>query len=267
MSKAFAYIRVSTVDQAENGFSLDAQKDAARAYYEMLLHQERYPELKWGGFYSDDGQSAWKLPFSHRKQGSKLASRIKPGDQIIFCKLDRAFRRLKDAINQMEDWFRAGIGVHFVDQGLNMDTANGRLVINCMSVFAQWESEIKSERVKEALARKKRNGQPVNQKVPSGKVTVGSGKNKRFVLDPSQRPVIRLIKFYRNCGMGLGSISDRLEELLAARDGRTPTPAVHFKLKRAWSKRKVQAICERMDYLMPDGCPSERRKIWNRSEL
>ena len=267
MSKAYAYIRVSTVDQAENGFSLDAQKDSAEAYFKMLACQERYSGLEWGGFYSDDGQSAWRLPFAHRKEGAKLASRLKPGDQIIFCKLDRAFRRLKDAINQMEDWFNAGIGVHFVDQGLNMDTANGRLVINCMSVFAQWESEIKSERVKEALARKKRNNQPVNQNTPTGKAVVGAGKNKRFVLDPGQRPVIRLIKFYRNCGMSLAAISDRLEGLLAAREGRTPIPAVHFKLKRVWSKRKVQAVCEQMDYLMPDGCPSERRKVWNRSEL
>lgn len=267
MSKAFAYIRVSTVDQAENGFSLDAQKDSAKAYYQMLSCQERYSGLEWGGFYSDDGQSAWKRPFSQREQGAKLAAKLQPGDQIIFCKLDRAFRRLKDAINQMEDWFNAGIGVHFVDQGLNMDTANGRLVINCMSVFAQWESEIKSERVKEALARKKRNNQPVNQKVPTGKVIVGGGKNKRFVLDPRQRPVIRLIKFYRNCGMSLGAISDRLEEMIAVREGRTPIPAVHFTLKRPWTKRKVQAVCEQMDYLMPDGCPSERRKVWNRSEL
>ena len=267
MCKAYAYIRVSTVDQAENGFSLDAQKDASVAYYEMLRHQSRYSDLEWGGFYSDDGQSAWRRPFSEREQGSKLLSKLKPGDQIIFCKLDRAFRRLKDAINQMEDWFDSGIGVHFVDQGLNMDTANGRLVINCMSVFAQWESEIKSERVKEALARKKRNNQPVNQKVPTGKVIVGGGKNKRFVLDPRQRPVIRLIKFYRNCGMSLGAISDRLEEMIAVREGRTPIPAVHFTLKRPWTKRKVQAVCEQMDYLMPDGCPSERRKVWNRSEL
>ena len=264
MSKAFAYIRVSTVDQAENGFSLDAQKDAARAYYEMLLHQSRYPNLKWGGFYSDDGQSAWKLSFAQRKQGSKLVSKLKKGDQVIFCKLDRAFRRLKDAIIQMEDWIDKGIGVHFVDQGINMDTANGRLMVNCMSVFAQWESEIKGERVKEALARKKRNNQPVNQNTPTGKTLVGGGRSKRFVLDPSQRPVIRLIKFYRNCGMSLGLVSDRLEALLAARDGRTPIPAVHFKLKREWSKRRIQAICERMDYLMPDGCPSERREVWNK---
>ena len=217
MSRAFAYIRVSTVDQAENGFSLDAQKDGAKAYYEMLSRQERYSELSWGGFYSDDGQSAWKLPFSQRRQGSRLVSKLKKGDQVIFCKLDRAFRRLKDAIIQMEDWIDQGIGVHFVDQGINMDTANGRLMVNCMSVFAQWESEIKGERVKEALARKKRKNQPVNQHTPTGKALVGGGKNKRFVLDPSQRPVIRLIKFYRNCGMSLGAISDKLEELFAVR--------------------------------------------------
>ena len=50
MSKAYAYIRVSTVDQAENGFSLQAQKDAAEAYYSMLVHQDKYKDVKWGGF-------------------------------------------------------------------------------------------------------------------------------------------------------------------------------------------------------------------------
>lgn len=264
MSKAYAYIRVSTVDQAENGFSLDAQKDAASAYYDMLLHQERYSDVEWGGFYSDEGQSAWKLPFNQRKKGAEISAKLQEGDQIIFCKLDRAFRSLKDAINQMEDWMQSGIGVHFVDQGLNMDTANGRLVVNVMTCVAQWESEIKSERVRSALRRKKDNGQPVNQKTPSGKVLVGVGRNKRYVFDPQQRPVIRLIKYYRNCGMSYRRISDRVEELLAAREGRKAIPAVHFSLQREWGWRRVQATCEKMSYLMPDGPPSERRKIWNK---
>ena len=264
MSKAYAYIRVSTVDQAENGFSLQAQKDAAEAYYSMLVHQDKYKDVKWGGFFSDDGQSAWKLPFHSRKEGARLAAKLREGDQIIFCKLDRAFRSLKDGINQMEDWMQMGVGVHFVDQGLNMDTANGRLVVNVMTCVAQWESEIKSERVKEALSRKKSNDQPVNQKVPTGKTLVGAGRNKRYVFDPQQRPLIRLIKYHRNCGMSYRRISDRVEELLAAREGRRVIPAVHFTLNREWGWRRVQATCEKMSYLMPDGPPSERRKIWNR---
>tara|TARA_R100000458_G_scaffold14673_3_gene12453 strand:- start:89 stop:886 length:798 start_codon:yes stop_codon:yes gene_type:complete len=265
MSKAYGYIRVSTVDQAENGFSLAAQQDAAGKYYDLLRTQDKYRDLDWGGFYTDEGQSAWKLRFADRKRGSVLASKLKEGDQIIFCKLDRAFRRLKDAINQMEEWIERGIGVHFVDQGLNMDTANGRLVVNCMTVFAQWESEIKSERVREAMARKKRNSQPVNQKTPVGKTLVGTGRNKRFVSDPSQRPVFRLIKYYRHCGLSLSRISDKLEELLSKREDRDPIPAVHFKLKREWSKRRIQHVCENMEVLMPDGPPSVRRKIWNGS--
>ena len=266
MCKAYAYIRVSTVDQAENGFSLGAQRDAAVAYYEMLRHQDRYSMLDWGGFYSDDGQSAWKRPFSQREQGSKLVAKLEPGDQLIFCKLDRAFRRLKDAIIQMEDWFNAGVGVHFVDQGLNMDTANGRLVINCMTVFAQWESEIKSERVKDALNRKKKAGQPVNQKIPTGQQLVGSGNNRRFVFDPSKRPVMRLILFYnRHCGMGARKIGDRIEQLLAARDGRKPYMSEFNKHLRQWGRSAITDVIKRSDFLMPSVKPSERRKIWNRS--
>jgi len=123
-----------------------------------------------------------------------------------------------------------------------------------------------SEKIREAMDRRKRNSQPVNQKVPVGKVLVGTGQNKRFVFDPSQRPVIRLIKYYRNCGLSLSRISDKLEELLSKREGRDPVPAVHFKLKRAWTKRRVQHVCGRLEILMPDGPPSVRRMIWNRSE-
>lgn len=155
------------------------------------------------------------------------------------------------------------VGVHFVDQGLNMDTANGRLVVNVMTCVAQWESEIKSERVKAALHRKKRNHQPVNQKVPVGKTVVGTGRNKRYINDVNQRPVLRLIKYLRNRGMSYRRISDRIELLLASREGRNPIPETHFKLKRDWGWRRVSLACENMDYLMPDGCPSERRKIWN----
>ena len=45
MATAYAYRRVSTIDQAQHGFSLEAQKDAANAYYQMLIHtQEKYKD-------------------------------------------------------------------------------------------------------------------------------------------------------------------------------------------------------------------------------
>lgn len=267
MSIAFAYIRVSTIDQADNGHSLATQEAGAKAYWNMLSLQDKYKDLEWGGFYNDEGQSAWKVRFADRKEGKKLIARVKPGDQIIFCRLDRAFRKITDAINQMDEWMHMGIGIHFVDQGLNMDSANGRLVVNVMTVVAQWESDIKSERCKEVHARKKADKQPVNQKIPNGKKLAGTGGNRRFIRDPEQYKFIRLIRMLRDTkGMSFAEISDRIEELAAKSEGRRPIPRVHFRDKREWSQYRVRDCYNKMDELMPDGPPSERRKIWNRSE-
>ena len=265
MAKAYAYVRVSTVDQAANGLSLDTQEQSAKAYHNMLTSQERYKDLEWGGFYNDGGQSAWKVCFSERKQGKKLLAKLEPGDHLIFCRLDRAFRRITDAINQMDEWMRQGIGIHFVDQGLNMDTANGRLVVNVMTVVAQWESDIKSERCKEVHARKKSEGKPVNQKVPQGKKLVGTGENKRYVRDTSLLLYYRYIRILRGKGMSFAAISDRIEDVLAARENRKPVPRVHFKHKRAWTTDKIRKCCGKMDELMPDGRPSERVRAWNKA--
>ena len=264
MSKAYAYIRVSTIDQSDNGQSLATQEAGAKAYWNMLSLQDKYKDLNWGGFHRDEGQSAWMVRFAERKEGSRLMSRLKPGDHVIFCRLDRAFRKITDAINQMDEWMQRGIGIHFVDQGLNMDSANGRLVVNVMSVVAQWESDIKSERCKEVHARKKANSQPVNQKTPCGKRVVGTGRNRRYVRDPSLDKYYRWIRALRErSGMSYAMISDKIEGTLAKRDGRKVIPRVHFTLKRPWSEDKVRDCYRKIDTLLPRCKPSERIKIYN----
>ena len=264
MSTAYAYRRVSTVDQARHGFSLSAQKDAAKAYYVALKSAtDKYPDLKWGGFFKDEGQSAWKHTFSNREEGGRLCGLLKEGDHIIFCRLDRAFRNIKDYVCQMEEWKKQGVIVHFVDQWINMDTANGRLLGNVLSAVAQWESDVTSERGKEVALKRKEERRPMNGNNPPGMQKVGRGKDKRFAPDPSQRPVLRLIKFYRSKGISYARISDRIEELQANRDGRKPIPRQHFKLKREWPVGRVMTAARVLDKLVPDVPPSQRAAILN----
>ena len=264
MPTAYAYRRVSTVDQAQHGFSLSAQKDAAKAYYVALKSAtDKYPDLKWGGFFKDEGASAWKHTFAKRVEGGRLCSLLKKGDHIIFCRLDRAFRNIKDYVCQMEAWNKQGVIIHFVDQWINMDTANGRLLGNVLSAVAQWESDVKSERCKEVAAKRKKERRPMNGNNPPGMQKVGRGKDKRFAPDPSQRPAIRLIKFYRSRGVSFAKISDRLEELYARRENRRPVPRQHFKLKREWNTERVRHTAKFIDKLMPDVPPSQRAAILN----
>ena len=265
MSIAYAYRRVSTVDQEKNGFSLPAQEVAAKAYYEALVHaSDKYEGLNWGGFFTDGGESAWKKEFSRRENGSVLCQKLKRGDHIIFCRLDRAFRNIRDYVCQMQAWREGGIIVHFVDQWINMDTANGRLLGNILSSVSQWESDMKSERCKEVARNRKKNMQPVNQKTPTGMQLVGSGKNKRFVMDPSVRHIFRYIQYCRDHkGMTFMQISDSLETCLARRDGRAYIPHEHFKNQRPWKTGRVQTAYRNMGVVMPPLKPSERVKVWN----
>ena len=120
---------------------------------------------------------------------------------------------------------------------------------------------------KEVHSKRRQEFKPLNQKVPLGKMLVGTGSNKRFVRDPSQLKFFRLIRTLREVsGLSFANISDRIEELIAAKEGRQPTPRVHFKLRRTWSQHRVRDCYRMMDDLLPRCIPSERRKIWNRKE-
>jgi len=263
--KAFGYTRVSTVDQAENGYSLRAQEDKAQEYYQLLLRQDRYTELEWGGMFVDKGVSARKTLFRTRDQGSALLEVVKPGDHIIFCYLDRAFRQVHDAANQMEEWSNQGIGIHFVDKGLATDNASGKFLVNIYASVAQLESDSRSERTKEGIARRKREGLPANQKIPSGMQLVGSGKNQRLAMDPKLRKIYWYIRYCRrHKGMSFQKIADALEKCLAKAEGRAYINEHHCTLERPWKKGRVQTAWRKIDTLMPSCRPSERRKIWNK---
>ena len=264
MPTAYAYRRVSTADQAVHGFSLSAQKDSAKAYYVALKSAtDKYPDLKWGGFFKDEGKSAWKHAFANREEGGRLCHLLKEGDHIIFCRLERAFRNIKDYVCQMEAWNKQGVIVHFVDQWINMDTANGRLLGNVLSAVAQWESDVKSERCREVALKRKKERRPMNGNVPHGMTVMGRGKNRRYVYDPGQRPILRLIRNYRSKGISYAKISDAIEDMIAKRAGRKPVPRTHFKLKREWPADRVRLAYKEIDKLIPNVPPSERAAMLN----
>lgn len=84
MRKAYAYIRVSTIDQAENGFSIDAQKEAAKAYYDVLVRQERYADLEWAGFYSDEGRVHGSYRSVRENRVQLLLANLRKGIKLYF---------------------------------------------------------------------------------------------------------------------------------------------------------------------------------------
>lgn len=131
---AALYIRVSTDFQAEEGYSIDAQKEQLAAYCTMK-------NLKNYEFFIDGGWSGSNLERPEIKRLIKECGEGKISHVVVF-KLDRLSRSQKDTLYLIEDVFNPN-DVSFVSLHESMDTATpmGRLMLGILSAFAQLERE------------------------------------------------------------------------------------------------------------------------------
>jgi len=139
MKKVGIYIRVSTQEQAEEGYSIQAQK-------ERLINYCKAKDWNIVGIYTDAGYSGSNLD---RPGIQKLIEDIKIDKMniVLVYKLDRLSRSQKDTLYLIEDVFLEN-GVDFVSMNESFDTATpfGRAMIGILSVFAQLERETIKER-------------------------------------------------------------------------------------------------------------------------
>ncbi len=148
--KVFAYIRVSTEEQADKGNSLFEQQERLQAYARAMGWDN--PEL-----FIDDGASAKDI---NRKQLTLMLERIKEdpdGGTVITTKLDRLSRKLFDILS-LVDYF-GKYNFKYVSQSEGFDTATpaGRLVMQMLGMVAEFERERISERVQDNMRSIARN--------------------------------------------------------------------------------------------------------------
>lgn len=224
MPKAHGYIRVSTVDQADSGFSLEAQEAKCLEYFERI--QKDHPELEWGKMWVDAGKSAWKLTLLQRPAGGEMYGELKDGDHVIFLRMDRAFRSARDFLEVAERWKKHGIMAHAVDHKIDLTTATGRAMASMLAVFAQMESDVRSERVKEALKTKKEKGLAYGQD-RGGEVRSPEYQSRQvegglqISLDKRFIGAAGMIVHLRMLGTAYEEIADRLNPCLVKRGLRT----------------------------------------------
>lgn len=148
---AALYIRVSTDSQAEEGYSIEAQKDMLEGY----CRSRGWKEYE---FYIDGGFTGSNID---RPAMKRLIEDARAGlvSQVAVYKLDRLSRSQKDTLFLIEDVFNpAGIG--FTSLNENMDTATpmGRAMLGIMSAFAQLERETIRERTRMGMRERVRGG-------------------------------------------------------------------------------------------------------------
>jgi DNA invertase Pin-like site-specific DNA recombinase len=149
------YTRKSTEEGLDQDFnSLDAQREAAKAYI-ASQHAEGWvclPET-----YDDGGYTGANLD---RPALARLLTAIRQGqiDCVIIYKVDRLSRSLLDFAKMMETFEQHRVALVAVTQQFNTATPMGRLVLNVLLSFAQFERELIAERTRDKIAAARRKG-------------------------------------------------------------------------------------------------------------
>ena len=144
------YERVSTDEQALRGYSVDAQIDALNEYCQKN-------RMKIVDHYTDAGVSGGKPAFK-RPEMSRLLEDVqaKRVDMVLFTRLDRWFRNVKEYFKVQEILDAHGVEWKAIHEDYDTTTSNGRMAITIFLAIAQNEREKNADRVKAVMANKRR---------------------------------------------------------------------------------------------------------------
>jgi len=202
-SRCAIYTRVSTENGLDQEFnSLDAQHDAAVAYIRSQAH-EGWTAVRTR--YDDGGYSgaSTERPALQRLLADIRARHL---DVIVVYKVDRLTRSLADFAKLVELFDAHGVSFVSVTQHFNTTTSMGRLTLNVLLSFAQFEREVTSERIRDKIAASKRKGVWVGGMVPLGYEV--RDKKVAIVEEDAER-VRTIFRAY----LDMGSIGRLLQEL------------------------------------------------------
>lgn len=180
------YIRVSTEEQARHGYSLQSQK-------ERLIDYAKQHNYKITDVYMDEGKSA-RCKLNNRKELLRLLDdvKLKRVDRIIFWRLDRWFRNVKDFYKVQDILDKYKVTWECSDEEYNTTTSNGRLHLNIKLSIAQNESDQTSDRIKFNFENMVKNGNAIqgSQCMPLGYVVAGERKNKKVIKDEKTKEIV-----------------------------------------------------------------------------
>lgn len=204
------YTRKSTEEGLEQEFnSLDAQHEACAAY---ILSQRHEGWVQVQARYDDGGYSGGNVDRPGLKQ---LMADVGAGkvDVIVVYKVDRLTRSLADFAKIVEVLDAKGASFVSVTQAFNTTTSMGRLTLNVLLSFAQFEREVTGERIRDKIAASKARGMWMGGPIPLGYDL----RERKLIINPDEADLVRHI-FTRYAALGSGQ---KLVEELRAEGHRT----------------------------------------------
>jgi site-specific DNA recombinase len=180
------YTRKSTEHNLDLEFnSLDAQRESCEAYIKSQMHEgwQLLPDR-----YDDGGISGGSL---ERPDLQRLLAdiRAKKVDNVVVYKVDRLTRSLTDFAKLVELFDAHGVSFVSVTQAFNTTNSMGRLTLNVLLSFAQFEREVIAERVRDKVAASRRKGLWMGGSVPLGFIN----QDKKLIIVPDEAETVRWI--------------------------------------------------------------------------
>lgn len=182
------YERVSTEEQALRGYSIDAQKANLEEY-------AKANNMKIVDHYTDEGVSGAKPPLK-RPALKRLLEDVEAGkiDMIVFTKLDRWFRSVKEYFKVQEILDKHGVEWKAIDENYDTTTANGQMAITMFLAIAQNERDRTAERIKTVLEHKRKNKEAClsSNSIPLGYIKeLDDSGVMRLVKDPKTKDAVQ----------------------------------------------------------------------------
>lgn len=197
------YVRVSTSHQADEGISLDAQRNRVEAYSNLY-------GLNLLEIVEDAGMSGKTI--AGRPGIQKVLDLVSSRtiSHLVVVKLDRMARNVKECCEIVEHLEKTRVSLHSVTEKIDTGSANGRLFFTILAAMAAWEREMNGERVKAALSHKKLCKERVSRYAPYGFVFSEGGK---LVEDYREQEVIKKVHDLRKNGLSVRGIARDINSL------------------------------------------------------
>lgn len=223
-NRVIAYTRVSTLEQANEGISLAAQKKRLEAH----CVAKGWELVK---VVVDAGVSAKNLNRDGAREILELVRR-RECDVVVVVKLDRMFRNATDALNTTNEFRRYGVDFASLTEDFDTSTAAGKMFFSLIATFAEFERNLIGDRTREALASKRADGFRV------GEVPLGYEADADGLLLPieEEQQVIATILDLREQGFGYLRIAKQLN-----REG------VPAKKGGKWYPKTVRGVLQRQE--------------------
>ena len=218
------YTRKSTDEGLDKEFNtLDAQRDACEAY---IASQRAEGWVLVHDRYDDGGFSGGNLD---RPALKRLLADIEQGliDIVVLYKIDRLSRSLMDFAKLVETMEAHGVTFVSVTQSFSTTTSMGRLTLNVLLSFAQYEREIIGERIRDKVAASKARGMWMGGKVPFGYDVA----NRKLVVNQDEAPRVgRVFALFVETGSGVETVRRLQAEGVTTKSGRLLTKGDVYKV-------------------------------------